>query len=374
MPERILITGGAGFIGSHLADALIERGDSVRVLDSLVAQVHALSEDAPPRHLHPAAEFMRGDVRDRELLDRALEGVDAVVHLAAEVGVGQSMYAIARYVSGNTLATAVLLEALAARRAGIRKLLVASSMSIYGEGAYRCPNCGPRFPLPRPAAQLQRRQWELSCAVCGAGLAPLPTPEDKPLFPASVYAIGKQDQEQLSLVAGAAYGIPVVALRLWNVYGPRQSLSNPYTGVAAIFSSRLLQRLPPLLFEDGEQQRDFVHVGDVVDAFLLALDSPGANGLALNISSGEAVTIRRLAELLAAGLACPIAPQSAGRYRAGDIRHCLADIALARRSLGYAPRRRLAAGIAQLLDWVRWQTAAAPPDAAAELAAHGLIG
>ena len=318
---------------------------------------------------------MRGDVRDRARLERALEGVDAVVHLAAEVGVGQSMYAIERYMAGNTLATAVLLEALAARRRQIRKLVVASSMSIYGEGAYRCPACGPRYPRLRSNEQLQRRQWELACADCGARLEPALTAEDKPLYPASVYAIGKQDQEQLALVAGQAYGIPAVALRLWNVYGPRQALSNPYTGVAAIFSARLLNRQPPLLFEDGEQQRDFVHVSDVVAAFLLALDRSGADGCALNVGSGAAVSVRRLAEMLAAGLGCDIAPQAFGRFRAGDIRHCLADISQARQRLGYAPRRRLSEGIPQLLDWVRWQTAADRLEgAAAELAAHGLMG
>lgn len=371
MPERVLITGGAGFIGSHLADALAGRGDEVRVLDSLVAQVHA---DGKPRHQHPEVEFRRGDVRDRSQLEAALEGVDRVVHLAAEVGVGQSMYAIERYVAGNTLATAVLLEALAARRDRIRKLVVASSMSIYGEGAYRCPVCGPQYPRLRGVEQLQRRKWELACPECGEPLAPALTDEEKPLYPASVYAIGKQDQEQLALVVGQAYGIPAVALRLFNVYGPRQSLSNPYTGVAAIFSSRLLNRQPPQMFEDGEQLRDFVHVGDVVDAFLLALDGNGGDGHALNIASGETVSVRRLAEMLAAGLGAEIAPQAVGRYRAGDIRHCLADIRQARKCLGYAPRRRLAEGIPQLLDWVRQQNAADRFEGAtAELAVHGLL-
>src|SRR5687768_11767093 len=260
---NILVTGGAGFIGSHLVDALVAAGHRVRVLDLLVSQVHG---ENSPQYLHPEAEFIHGDVCDTALLHTALDGIDAVYHEAAEVGVGQSMYEIQRYVRANDMGTAALLEVLVERRQPLRKLIVASSMSIYGEGAYTCSVCGVVAPQLRPAEQLRERRWELECSACQAKLSPRPTPEDKPLFPTSVYAITKQDQEQFCLVVGRAYGIPTVALRYFNVYGPRQALSNPYTGVCAIFSSRLLNDQPPMIFEDGEQTRDFVHVSDIVQA------------------------------------------------------------------------------------------------------------
>jgi dTDP-L-rhamnose 4-epimerase len=230
---NVLVTGGAGFVGSHLVDALIERGHRVRVLDALVSQVHA---DEKPRHLHPQAELIRGGVGDDGVLNAALDGIDVVYHQAAEVGVGQSMYEIARYVRANDMDTAVLLEALIQRPDKIKKLVVASSMSIYGEGAYECAHCGVIYPQLRPVSQLLERQWEMTCPKCGTEAKPIPTSEDKPLFPSSVYAITKQDQEQFCLVVGRAYGIPTVALRYFNIYGTRQSLSNPYTGVCAIFS------------------------------------------------------------------------------------------------------------------------------------------
>src|SRR5216683_7748907 len=282
----VLVTGGAGFIGSHLVDALVERGHKVRVLDKLVGQVHGSS---PPRYLHPEVAFVRGDVCDASLLREVLEGIDVVYHEAAEVGVGQSMYEMRRYVEANDMGTATLLEAIAGQ-GKLRKLVVASSMSIYGEGAYACPKCGIVHPLLRPTSQLQARRWEVECPRCAAPISPAPTPEDKPLFPTSVYAITKQDQEQLCLVVGRAYGIPTVALRYFNVYGARQALSNPYTGVCAIFSARLLNDQPPLLFEDGKQTRDFVHVSDIVQANLLALETDHADFQAVNIGTGVATS------------------------------------------------------------------------------------
>src|SRR5205085_427502 len=316
---NILVTGGAGFIGSHLVDALVAGGHRVRVLDALVPQVHGKSDR--PAHLNPEAEFLRGDVCDGELLGRALEGVEAVYHEAAEVGVGQSMYEMQRYVRANTFATSVLLEHLVARRAQIRKLVVASSMSIYGEGAYSCPVHGAVYPQLRPAAQLRERRWEMECARCASELRALPTKEDKPLFPTSVYAITKQDQEQLCLVVGRAYGVPTVALRYFNVYGTRQALSNPYTGVCAIFSSRLLNGQRPVIFEDGAQARDFVHVSDIVRANLLALETDRADYKAVNVGTGRATSVGEVARLLAEGLGREHEAEFVGKYPEGDVRH-----------------------------------------------------
>jgi dTDP-L-rhamnose 4-epimerase len=351
---NILVTGGCGFIGSHLVDALVARGHRVRVLDALVAQVHEQSE---PQYLHPDAEFVRGDVAEPATVARALDQIEVVYHEAAEVGVGQSMYEMQRYVRANDLGTAVLLEALAARRGQIKKLVVASSMSIYGEGAYECPKCGRINPHLRPTAQLLDRQWEFVCPDCQARLAPIPTNEEKPLFPTSVYAITKQDQEQFCLVVGRAYDIPAVALRYFNVYGQRQALSNPYTGICAIFSSRLLQDQPPLIFEDGEQTRDFVHVSDIVQANLLALETDAADYQAINVGTGRATSVNQVARLLSEGLGKEIAPQVVGKYREGDVRHCYADITRARRLLGYEPKVSLEQGIPELLNWVREQKA-----------------
>jgi dTDP-L-rhamnose 4-epimerase len=350
----VLVTGGAGFIGSHLVDALVERGHRVRVLDLVVPQVHG---DGPPQYLNRQAEFIRGDVCDPQVVRGALEGIDAVFHEAAEVGVGQSMYEIQRYVRANDLGTAVLLESLIERKDRIRKLLVASSMSIYGEGAYDCARCHKVYPQLRPAEQLLARRWEMECPGCGAELAPLGTGEDKPLFPTSVYAITKQDQEQFCLVVGRAYGIPTVALRYFNVYGPRQALSNPYTGVCAIFSARLLNDERPIIFEDGEQSRDFVHVSDIVQANLLALEANGADYQAINVGTGRATSVRQIALLLAQGLGTDLAPEIVAKYREGDIRHCVADISRARALLGYEPRVPLEQGIPELLKWVRDQEA-----------------
>ncbi|HXG65750.1 MAG TPA: SDR family NAD(P)-dependent oxidoreductase [Blastocatellia bacterium] len=369
--QNILVTGGAGFIGSHLVDALIERGHRVRVLDLLVSQVHKTGR---PEYLNPQAEFIHADVCDPEAVERALEGVDAVYHQAAEVGVGQSMYEIRRYVRANDFGTSVLLESLIKRRDRIRKLVVASSMSIYGEGAYRCATCGIVYPAIRPAAQLRERRWEVLCPACGAELAPAPTREDKPLAPTSVYAVTKQDQEQFCLVVGRAYGIPTVALRYFNVYGTRQALSNPYTGVCAIFSSRLLNNERPVIFEDGNQTRDFVHVSDIVRANLLALETDRADYHALNIGTGRATSVHEVARLLAAGLGKDLEPEIVGKYRAGDIRHCIADISRARDLLGYEPQVTLEQGIPELLDWVQQQEASDEVAmATAELEARRLV-
>jgi dTDP-L-rhamnose 4-epimerase len=361
--ESILVTGGAGFIGSHLVDDLLEHGYDVRVLDSLVGQVHGEAER--PEYLHPDAELQVGDVRDPDAVRRALEGVDAVVHLAARVGVGQSMYELTEYAGANSYGTAVLLQALLDRP--VRKLLVASSMSIYGEGATR-----PAAAVERTRADLEARQFEPR-GPAGEALTPLPTPETKPPANSSVYALTKYDQERLCLVFGEAYGIPAVALRFFNVYGPRQALSNPYTGVLAIFASRLLNGRPPLVFEDGEQRRDFVNVADVTRACRLALEQDGADGRAVNVGSGRSVTVNEIARELAGVLGVEIEPEVTGKYRAGDIRHCFADITLARELLGYEPRVPLEAGMAELAAWLETQSADdRVDDATAELVSRGL--
>ena len=367
---NILVTGGAGFIGSHLVDALVERGHRVRVLDAVVEQVHGKSA---PQYLNPKAEFLQGDVCDAELVQRALEGVEVVYHEAAEVGVGQSMYEIARYVRANDLGTAVLLDEVVKRRPQIKKLMVASSMSIYGEGAYACAQCGPVQPKLRELPQLLKRDWELDCPQCGAKVKPMPTNEDKQLIPSSVYAISKQDQEQFCLVVGRAYNIPVVALRYFNVYGPRQALSNPYTGVCAIFSARLLNDEQPMIFEDGEQTRDFVHVSDIVQANLLALETDKADYQAINVGTGSPISIAGISLMLARGLNKEIKPQITARYREGDIRHCVADISRARTLLGYEPKVQLADGVPELLEWVRQQQVGDTSQANTELEQHQLV-
>ncbi|MGH9938919.1 MAG: NAD-dependent epimerase/dehydratase family protein [Blastocatellia bacterium] len=368
---NILVTGGAGFIGSHLVDALVARGHRVRILDAVAPQVHVTGE---PQYLNPEAEFIRGDVCDTGLLEKALEGVDVIYHQAAEVGVGQSMYEIQRYVRANDLGTAALLEAVVKRRSQIRKLIVASSMSIYGEGAYRNPDGETVYPAVRPASQLIERQWELICPRTGAVLTPIGTSEEKPLVPTSVYAITKQDQEQFCLVVGRAYGAPTVALRYFNVYGPRQALSNPYTGVCAIFSSRLLNNQKPMIFEDGGQTRDFVHVSDIVQANLLALETDRADYQAVNVGTGRATSVKQVMKMLAEGLGKQIEPEIVGKYREGDVRHCVADIARARALLGYEPKVSLEQGIPELLEWVKKQEASDKvAEATAELESLRLV-
>jgi dTDP-L-rhamnose 4-epimerase len=368
---KILVTGGAGFVGSHLVDALLEAGHDVRVLDNLYADVHG-PDGKRPDHLSAGAELQVGDVRDPDAVRRALAGVEIVFHLAAIVGVGQSMYEIGRYVSANSLGAAVLLEEIAARPNRIRKMLVASSMSIYGEGAYRSASGEVVHPGLRSEADLAARRFELEGAD-GRPLQAIPTPEEKPLQPTSIYAVTKRDHEEMFLSVGAAYGIPAVALRYFNIYGTRQALSNPYTGVVAIFSSRLLNRHRPMIFEDGLQSRDFVHVSDVVRANLLAMEAEAANGKVYNVGTGKPTSVLEIAALLAEQLGVGEPPELVGRYRAGDIRHCYADIRRIQGELGYQPAVGLEGGIAELLDWLRGQTAVDQVDRAArELEERGL--
>jgi dTDP-L-rhamnose 4-epimerase len=369
MSERILITGGAGFVGAHLAHELLAHGQHVRVLDSLIEQVHP--EGRPPTYLDDDVELRVGDVRDPAAVSAALEDIDVVIHLAARVGVGQSMYEPAEYTSVNSHGTGVLLRALIDHP--VRKLLVASSMSIYGEGLYRHPDGIERAAGQRTRAQLQQGRWELEHD--GRRLQPVPTPEDKSPDLASHYALGKYEQERMCLLHGSAFGLPTVALRFFNVYGPHQALSNPYTGVLAIFANRLLHGRPPMIFEDGAQRRDFVNVTDVARCCRLAVERTGADGRAVNVGSGRDVTVAEIAAKLGEVLDRPDCPATVtGEYRVGDIRHCFADITLARHLLGYEPSVSLDDGISELAGWLAASDPAADrvDHATAQLVAHGL--
>jgi dTDP-L-rhamnose 4-epimerase len=369
--DLVLITGGAGFIGSHLADALLGSGYRVRILDDLDAQVHGESA-LFPSYLARDVEMVRGDVRNPVAMERALDKVNAVFHFAAAVGVGQSMYQIERYTDINNRGTAVLLEGLLKHR--VEKLIVASSMSVYGEGAYRSPSGQIVHPEPRTTDQLKAGQWDLTDER-GELLEAIPTAEDKTISPQSVYALSKLDQETLCLLFGRAYNVPVVALRFFNVYGPRQALSNPYTGVLANFASRYLNGRAPIIFEDGQQKRDFVHVRDLAQACVLALENPAAANVALNIGSGQSYSIVEIAERLARVLDCThLEPEISGRYRAGDIRNCFADISRARHLLGFQPRIELEAGLAELSEWLTQVESTDHGDRmVGELQARGLV-
>jgi len=353
LPDTILITGGAGFIGRYVARALLARGHKVRVLDSMIEQVHGTR--ARPDGLDADAEVVIGDIRDETALLKALKGVDKVVHLAAEVGVGQSMYAVDRYVSVNDYGTAVLFQQLIDNP--VKRVVVASSMSIYGEGLYRTVDGETAEEVVRQPRAGESTPWD-PLDRHGRPLVPVPTPEWKRPSLASVYALTKYVQERLTLTLAPPYGMEGVALRLWNVYGPGQALSNPYTGVLAIFASRIHNGQPPMIFEDGHQRRDFVHVEDVAQAFVLALEHEKAPGQVYNVGSGEDRSVRDVAALLAEAMDRPdIEPEITGKARIGDIRHCIADIGKIRGELGFAPRRDISEGLAELADWVARQEA-----------------
>ena len=373
MAKIILITGGAGFIGSHCAAALLRRGYQVRALDNLDPQIHS-AERRRPGYLDSRVELIVGDIRSRRALRRALADADAVLHLAARVGVGQSMYEMADYTDVNGRGTAILLEEMIerAKRRPFDRLVVASSMSIYGEGLYRSIDGRTLGNVERHASQLKRGLWDPTDAQ-GRPLAPVPTDEGKPPSVRSVYALSKYDQERMCLLVGDAYDIPAMALRFFNVYGPHQALSNPYSGVLAIFAARLLNDRPPLIFEDGEQRRDFVHVGDVAEACCLALQVEPAIGRTFNIGSGRPITVREAAQLLADRLGVPIEPEITGECRIGDVRHCFPDIGAAQAVLNYQPRTRLEDGIVELAAWLKGRVAVdRVGEARAALAARGL--
>ncbi len=367
--KKVLITGGAGFIGSHLADELLKRGYRVRALDCLSGQVHG-PEKERPEYLSADVELLVGDVRDPAAVRKALDGMDAVYHFAAAVGVGQSMYEIENYVDVNCRGTAVLLEALIQRP--VERLIVASSMSIYGEGRYSTKRGEVCDGAMRDIGDLRKGTWEPR-GPSGEALFPVPTPESKPPSIASVYALTKYDQEKMCLVAGRAYNIPTVAMRFFNVYGPRQASSNPYTGVLAIFSARFLNGNAPLIYEDGLQQRDFVNVHDVASACALALESNSAAYQSFNVGSGRSYSILEIAERMGKVFGKKIAPEINGKYRVGDIRHCFADISHAKKTLGYKPAISLEHGLSELAVWLEGRVAFdRVAEASRELAGRGL--
>ena len=350
--EKILVTGGAGFIGSHTVDLLIQNEYQPIIIDNLEPQVHGKTK---PDYLNNDATFIQKDIQDPNTLKEIIPQVDAVIHLAALVGVGQSMYQIERYVNINTKATATLLDTLVKEEHNVKKLIVASSMSVYGEGKYLCEKCKTEvFPELRTEKQLKNKQWDQKCPNCGSNLKPLPTDEKKPLMPTSIYAQSKRHQEEMCLLIGKTYGIPTVALRYFNVYGSRQSLSNPYTGACAIFTSRILNNKPPYIFEDGKQARDFIHVKDIAKANLNALESKKANYEAINIGTGKPITIFKLADtLIKLYNKLHLKPHISNEYRKGDIRHCYADTTKAKELLNFKPDIILQDGLTELSQWAK---------------------
>ena len=371
MGKNILITGGAGFIGSFLADELIRRGHSVRIIDSLDTQVHP---KGMPDYFNPAAEFTKGDVRDYDCLGRALMGIDVVFHLAAAVGMGQSQYKIKHYVDVNTGGTANLLDLLVNRREKLplKKLIVASSMSCYGEGLYQAPD--GRVVQPALRTEPGPEHWDPADPVSGEPLAPIPTPESATFTATAIYALSKAEQERLVMSVGRTYGIPVVATRFFNIYGPRQSLSNPYTGVVAIFLSMIKNNRAPLIYEDGQQTRDFISVHDVVDGLVAVMNSKKADYHVFNVGSGAPRSIESVARVLAEQYGADLPPELCGKFRKGDVRHCYADISRMRELLAWEPKVEFADGMAELIEWSRSATAADSFEKARqELVAHGLI-
>ncbi|MBX7245429.1 MAG: SDR family NAD(P)-dependent oxidoreductase [Candidatus Sumerlaeaceae bacterium] len=373
MFKHVLVTGGAGFIGSHMVDLLLERGYKVRVFDNLEPQVHG-QIDAPPAYLSSEAEFVRGDVLDRDAFARALKGIDAVIHDAAMVGVGQSQYQITRYTDVNVTGTANLFDIIVNEKTSVERVLVASSMSIYGEGCYRRTNGEVVAPVVRPAAQMEAHDFEMRDPDTGQVMEPVGTPETKPLYCTSIYALNKKDQEEYTLVTGRIHGLPTVACRFFNVYGPRQSLSNPYTGAAAIFMSRIKNGNAPLLYEDGKQMRDFICVRDIVEAKLFLLENPKANHEPYNICTGKPTSITELSMTLAKLYGQPdLKPNIVGQFRAGDIRHCYGDGSRLT-ALGWMHRIGLEDGLRDLVKWSEGVEAVDMVEKAhRELAERGLV-
>ncbi|ADQ67270.1 nucleoside-diphosphate-sugar epimerase [Halogeometricum borinquense DSM 11551] len=371
---NVLVTGGAGFVGSHIVDELVASGYDVTVVDNLTEQVH----DDEPDYLNDEAEYVWGDVRDRELMTELLEEADVLNHQASAVGVGQSMYEIEKYVEVNTLATARILDIIVNEDISLEKIVVASSMSIYGEGAYHCPEEDTlHYPSLRGSETMAEGQWEHVCPDCGTELEPIATSEKKPRESTSVYAISKKDQEELTLSVARSYDIPAVALRYFNIYGSRQALGNPYTGVCAIFSSRIKNDNPPLIFEDGEQTRDFIHISDIARANRLAMERDEAEDVALNLGTGNPKTITEIAETLIDlyGKSDELEPEIANDFRQGDIRHCYADTSRAAELLDFKPSVTFEEGMRELVEWGREQDAQDNfEEAHAELEDKGLVG
>ena len=347
--KRALVTGGAGLIGSHVTDLLINEGWKVRVLDNLEPNTHKRGK---PSWINSKAEFSEGDIRDRETITAALDKIDIVFHQAAY---GGYMPEISKYMHVNSLGTAQMLEVIREKELPIQKIIVASSQAVYSEGAGSCPKHGLVFPPVRPIEQLQKGDWKVHCPICGSVTKSAPTPENAPVGGETVYGLTKVDQEKLVLLWGKQIGIPTVALRYSCTYGPRQSIFNPYTGVIAIFSTRLLNNLPPVLYEDGEQTRDFSFVEDIARANLLAAESDQLDGFAVNIGSGEGTPIRKIAQILSRQLKIDIEPEARGEFRPGEMRHLTSDTTKAR-AAGYKPQIALEDGIQRYIDWIRSQS------------------
>ncbi|PIN78419.1 nucleoside-diphosphate-sugar epimerase [Candidatus Woesearchaeota archaeon CG10_big_fil_rev_8_21_14_0_10_33_12] len=355
MKRHILVTGGAGFIGSHLVDKLVELGHNVRIFDNIEPQVHPNGK--VPSYLNKKAEFIKGDVTNIDEFEAAIKDIDIIFHQAALVGVGQSMYQIKRYMMANTIGTANLMELLANKKHSVKKVIVASSMSTYGEGLYECEKCGKVNPDLRPENQMKSQDWEMHCPNCNMQLRPLPTDESKKQEINSIYALTKKDQEDMVLNTGKTYGIPSVALRYFNVYGPRQSLSNPYTGVAAIFISRIKNNNSPTIYEDGLQSRDFVSVHDIVQANILAMEKSSADYDVFNVGTGSKYTVKEIADILIKLLKKDLKPEIIGKFRKGDIRHCFADISKIKNKLGYNPKISFEQGMKELIEWAEKEQA-----------------
>jgi len=355
MSKKILVTGGAGFIGSHLVDELLKKNHQLVVYDILEPQVHGnLSE--PPKYLSKNIEFLRKDIRDRDSLLDALRDIEVVFHLAAMVGVGQSMYQIEKYVDVNILGTAELLDILVNEPNEVKKLIVASSMSTYGEGRYFCQKCNKEInPKIRSEEQLKKGDWELKCSICGGTLIPMKTDEKKTQDCTSIYALTKKEQEKMSLLIGKTYGINTTALRLFNVYGSNQALSNPYTGVCAIFSTNLLCGNPPIIYEDGNQSRDFIHIKDVCQALILSMEKENSRNQIFNVGTGRQITIKKVAETLTKYINPEIIPLITNKYRLGDIRHCFSDISKISSAMGFKPNYSFEEGIKELIEWIKLQ-------------------
>jgi dTDP-L-rhamnose 4-epimerase len=361
---RALVTGGAGLIGSHLVDLLLAQGWSVRVLDNLEPQTH---RDGKPLWLQAAirngAEFVNGDIRNREVVESSLDGIDVVFHQAAY---GGYMPEISKYVAVNSFGTAQLLEIIREKKCGIRKIVVASSQVVYPEGAGECPHHGLVFPGLRPIEQLRRGDFSVRCPTCQSPTKSVPTPEYAPIGGETVYAITKVDQEKLVLTWGRQVGLPTVALRYSCTFGPRQSIFNPYTGVVAIFCTRLLNDQPPVIYEDREQTRDFSFVEDIARANFLAATSDELDGKAVNVGSGRAVTITQIAGMISDALQIRLPPIVNREFRPGEMRHLISDTTLIRKA-GYTPTVGLEEGIERYLEWIRQQSSIKEYFADAEL-------
>ncbi|MFX0012670.1 MAG: NAD-dependent epimerase/dehydratase family protein [Candidatus Hermodarchaeota archaeon] len=375
MSKKILITGGAGFIGSHLVDNLFEDNNhKVTIYDNLSEQVHR-SRETSPDYLNDKAEFIKGSIADYNKIEEVIKDHEIIFHLAARVGVGQSMYQISNYMDNNVLGLANVLNILVNSNHNVEKVIIASSNTVYGEGKTSCGNCGIVFPEFRDKAQLDKKQWDLKCPTCGNQMKSLLTDELTPLNPNSIYALSKKVQEDMSIMVSQTYGLKLIILRFFLVYGPRQALSNPYTGVCSIFGSRLLRGKPPIIFEDGMQTRDFVYVDDVCRALILAMNNRNNTNEIFNVGTGIPIKIKDVAEIIIEKLNPKLKPIYSQQYRVGDIRHCVADISKIKSKLGFEPKFSFKMGIEKLVNWIKAQDGVIDKtgEAISELEEKGLL-